>query len=336
MTAEDPAVSEPRFLITTPLPEPAHSLLSAHGTVDVWEHEHSSNELAEAAASGRYSVILSQLTDRLGAAELADAKIDGIANYAVGFDNIDIAAATSAGIMVGNTPGVLTAPTADIAMLLILATARRCIEADTYTRAGLFDGWKPSLLLGSDVSGATLGLIGSGRIAAATARRAAGFDMVIQHCSVRGPHDRVAPGESELELGQRVSFDELIETSDFVSVHVPLAENTYHLVDAAVLSRMKRSAILVNTARGPVVDEAALAAALKSGEIAAAGLDVYENEPRLAPGLVELANSVLLPHVGSATVSVRSKMAELCALNAIAISRSEIPPHPVNPQAWHS
>ncbi|MGW6695798.1 2-hydroxyacid dehydrogenase [Rhodococcus sp. NPDC054953] len=328
-------MSIPRFLVTTPLPEPALRLLGGAGSVTVWEHEHTAAELVAACSSGEYSVVLSQLTDRLGAAELADARIDGISNYAVGVDNIDVAAATARGIMVGNTPGVLTAPTADIAMLLILATARRCVEADRFLRQGRFDGWEPQLLLGSDVTGATLGLIGHGRIAAATARRAAGFEMTVRHCSARGPHDVAHPAPTaDPVLGPRISFDELIATSDVVSVHVPLAPSTQRLIDADVLARMKPGAILVNTARGPVVDESALVDALRGGVIAGAGLDVYENEPRLAPGLAELSNTVLLPHLGSATVTVRAKMSQLCARNAIAMSRREIPPHPVNPEAW--
>jgi glyoxylate reductase len=328
-------VSTPRFLVTRPLPDPAAGLLAAAGPVTTWEHEHTPEELVAACESGTYSVVLSQLTDRLGAEELADARIDGISNYAVGFDNIDVAAATAGGIMVANTPGVLTAPTADIAMLLILATARRCVEADGFLRRGEFSGWSPNLLLGNDVSGATLGLIGSGRIAAATARRAGGFDMTVQHCSARGRHNEVQPGVSvDCVLGRRVSFDELIETSDFVSVHVPMSPSTHHLIDRNVLARMKPNAILVNTARGPVVDEDALVDALRTGVIAGAGLDVYENEPELAPGLVDQANTVLLPHLGSATVAVRARMAELCALNALAMARRELPPHPVNPEAW--
>lgn len=328
-------MTTPTFLITTPIPEPAVRLLSEAGAVEVWDRPRPPEALAAACASGEYSVILAQLTDQFGSAELAGARIDGISNYAVGFDNIDIGVATEQEIMVGNTPGVLTAPTADITMLLILATARRCVEGDTLVRQGEFSGWQPDLLCGADVSGASLGLIGGGRIAAATAHRAAGFDMRIRHCSARGPHGSINPASrSESSLGQLISFDELVETSDFVSVHVPLTRNTRHLIDGDVFARMKTSAILVNTARGAVIDEQALVQALASGQIAGAGLDVYEQEPQLAPGLAELPNTVLLPHLGSATVSVRAKMSELCALNAIAMSRRQIPPHPVNPEAW--
>ncbi|EME22676.1 2-hydroxyacid dehydrogenase [Rhodococcus triatomae] len=328
-------MSTPRFLVTMPLPDPAHSILSRAGSVEVWRDDVHPQNLSHAVASGDYSVVLTQLTDLLDVEVLASARLDGISNYAVGFDNIDIAAATARGIMVANTPGVLTAPTADIAMLLILATARRCVEGDSLVRSGSFAGWRPDLLLGHDVAGASLGLIGTGRIAAATGRRAAGFDMEVRHCSARGPRDTVRAGDHAVSLGTRLSFDELIETSDFISVHVPATPSTHHLIDSAALSRMRRNAILVNTARGPVVDEEALVHALRNGQIGGAGLDVYENEPHITPGLAQLRNTVLLPHLGSATIAVRARMAELCAVNAVAMARREVPPHPVNPEAWH-
>lgn len=247
-----------------------------------------------------------------------------------------MAAATAHGIVVGNTPGVLTGATADLAMLLILATARRVVEADRFTRSGQWSGWKPELLLGRDVSGATLGLAGFGRIARATAERANAFGMEIVFCS--HPPDGRTLAQDEVDAlpfaARQVGWDELVETSDFLSVHVPLADSTRHLVDADVLAAMKDTATLINTARGPVVDEAALVCALGDGTIAAAGLDVYEDEPRLAPGLADLSNVVLVPHLGSATVKVRARMAELCADNAVAIGRGELPPHCVNPAEW--
>ncbi|WP_280416624.1 2-hydroxyacid dehydrogenase [Nocardia carnea] len=328
MTATD-------FLVTTPLPGPGMGLLEAAGTVTVAENGMTHTELADACASGDYRVVVAQLRDEFDAPLLARAKIAGISNFAVGYNNIDIAAATANSIVVGNTPGVLTDATADIALLLMLAVARRCVEADAFVRAGKFHGWEPELLLGHDVSGKTLGLAGFGRIARATARRALAFGMTVAFCP-RPPGDRPV---SEEELGEfagkvrHVSWPELIETSDYLSVHVPLNDQTRHLVDAGVLNAMKPSAILINTARGPIVDEQALVAALRDGTIAGAGLDVYENEPRLAPGLAELPNTVLLPHVGSATVPVRSEMARRCAENAIAMARGELPPYPVNPEA---
>ncbi|WP_407727642.1 2-hydroxyacid dehydrogenase (plasmid) [Rhodococcoides fascians] len=309
-------------------------ILSAAGEIEILALDHA--RLAERCASGEYSVVVSQLRDRFDADLLDTAKLTGISNYAVGFDNIDIAAATARGITVGNTPGVLTDSTADIAMLLMLSTARRAIEADSIVRSGGFTGWAPEFMLGTDVSGQVLGLAGFGRIARATARRALGFGMKIKFCP-RPPSNREVSND---ELGEfvgrveHVSWDELVTTSDFLSLHVPLNDATHHLVDAEILNAMKDSAILINTARGPVVDEAALVAALQDRTITAAGLDVFECEPALAPGLAELPNAVLLPHVGSATVSVRSEMARLCAENAAAMVSGKLPPHPVNPSAW--
>ena len=326
----------PRILVTTPIPEPGPSLLSGAADVTVLEEAPTYAELAERCASGEYDVVLTQLRDRIDAELLAKATVRGVSNFAVGYNNIDIAAATERGIMVGNTPGVLTDATADIAMLLILGTGRRVIEADRMVREGRFHGWEPELMLGADVSGRTLGLAGFGRIARATARRALGFGMEVLFAP-RPPHDRAV---SDSELGEfagkvrKVEWDELVAASDYLSLHVPLNEDTHYLVDADVLGRMKESAILINTARGPVVDEAALVAALQDGRIAGAGLDVFEDEPLLAPGLADLPNTVLLPHIGSATVSVRAEMSRLSALNAIAMGAGRIPDHPVNPTAW--
>lgn len=323
-----------KILVTTPIPAPGMEILERAGQVEVRRLDY--DGLRQASSSGDYSVIVSQLRDRLDAPLLQEASLVGISNYAVGFDNIDVAAATAAGITVANTPGVLTDSTADVAMLLMLATARRGVESDQFLRAGSFTGWEPELLLGTDVSGRTLGLAGFGRIARATARRALGFGMTVLFCP-RPPGDRVVTDDELGEFAgrvQHVTWSDLVTDSDFLSLHVPLSTSTHHLVDADVLSSMRRSAILINTARGPVVDEAALVTALRDGSIAAAGLDVYEYEPAVAPGLVELPNTVLLPHIGSATVSVRSEMARLCALNAAAMVDGTCPPHPVNPEAW--
>ena len=328
-------MSRPAILCTAQLPEPAGSLLTREAQLCVPATPPSYPELAELCASGSYDVVITQLRDRIDAPLLARANIKGIANYAVGYNNIDVAAATSAGIQVANTPGVLTDATADIALLLILGTARRVIEADALVRTGGFTGWAPQLMLGSDVSGKVLGLAGFGRIARATARRALGFGMRVIFAP-RPPGDRVV-GEQELgEFAgrvQQVSWEQLVADSDFLSLHVPLTEQTRHLVDEAVLRAMKSSAILVNTARGPILQESALVRALGEGWIAGAGLDVYEDEPALAPGLAELPNTVLLPHVGSATVEVRAEMARLSALNALAMARGNTPPHPVLPEA---
>lgn len=329
-------MTAPAFLVTQPIPEPAMTALHAEGRVHVPPSPPNSAELASACGSGEFTVVVAQLSDRFDATLLAEAKVTGIANYAVGYDNIDIATATSRRIVVGNTPGVLTGATADVAMLLILATARRAVEADRFIRSGRFAGWKPDLLLGTDVSGATLGLAGFGRIARATAVRAAAFGMDIAFCS-HPPAGRLLGPEEIAALpfpARQVSWEELVERSDFLSLHVPLDESTHHLVDAAVLAAMKPTAILVNTARGPIVDERALVHALGEGHLAGAGLDVYEHEPALSPGLAELDSVVLLPHLGSATTQVRSRMAALSAENAIAMARGNLPPHCVNPEAW--
>ncbi|MBS9536179.1 D-glycerate dehydrogenase [Mycobacterium sp. M1] len=329
-------MSDLRFFVTAPIPDPGLPLLRAAGSVHLPDAPPDAATLRAACESGDYDVIVAQVRDPFDADLLRAAKIRGISNFAVGYDNIDVAAATANAVMVGNTPDVLTGATADIAMLLMLAVGRRAVAADTFVRTRHFSGWRSDMFLGQDISGRTLGLAGFGRIGRATARRALGFDMEVLFCP-RPPGDRPVPDE---ELGafagrvRHVDWAELVASSDYLSLHVPLKDETHHLVNADVLQAMKPTAVLINTARGPVVDEDALVAALASDEIAGAGLDVYENEPRLAAGLAELPNTVLLPHIGSATVSVRAAMARLCAENAIAMARGDVPPHPVNPEAW--
>lgn len=323
-----------QFLVTTPIPGPGLELLSEAGTVTVLPAPPSSEELRALTASGDFDVVLTQLRDIIDADLLAAAKVKGVSNYAVGYNNIDVDAATTHGIQVGNTPGVLNDATADITFALLLASSRRVVEADQFVRAGRFHGWEPDMLLGKDVTGATLGLAGFGRIARAVTRRALGFGMEVIFAPRPPAHREVSQEELGEFAGQvtQVRWDELIERSDYLSLHVPLTEQTTHLVDAAALARMKDSAILINTARGPIVDEAALVSALKNGAIAGAGLDVFEEEPALAPGLAELPNTVLLPHIGSATVPVRAEMSRLSALNAIAMAQGERAPHLVNPE----
>ncbi|MDR6688705.1 glyoxylate reductase [Arthrobacter sp. 1088] len=323
------------FLVTTAIPEPGLQLLSDAGQVTVLPQPPDYATLSSLCASGDYDVVLTQLRDVIDEPLLAGARVKGVSNYAVGYNNIDVEAATRHGILVGNTPGVLTDATADITMLLILGTARRVVEADRVVREGKFLGWEPEFMLGRDVSGAVLGLAGFGRIARAVARRALGFGIEVLFAP-RPPGDRPV---SDQELGEfagkvrQVPWLELVKRSDFLSLHVPLNEQTRHLVNADVLAGMKPDSILINTARGPVVDEAALVEALRNGVIAGAGLDVFEDEPRLSPGLADLPNTVLLPHVGSATVPVRAEMARLSALNAIAIAEGNLPLHAVNPLA---
>ncbi|NNF97997.1 MAG: D-glycerate dehydrogenase [Desulfobacteraceae bacterium] len=252
-----------------------------------------------------------------------------IANFGVGYNNIDVEAASTRGILVTNTPGVLTDATADIAFGLILAIGRRLVEGDKFTRAGKFEFWSPLHFLGSHVTGKTLGIFGMGRIGAAVARRAAGFDMKIIYHS-RRPLD----AESERTLGLTyVDADTLYRRSDFISLHVPLSPETTHMVGAEEFQKMKSTCFLINTSRGPVVDEAALVAALKGLDIAGAGLDVYENEPRLAPGLAGLNNVILLPHMGSATIETRTLMARMAADNLMAGLNGDKPPNCLNWEA---
>jgi glyoxylate reductase len=251
-----------------------------------------------------------------------------VSNMAVGYNNIDVAEATRRGIVVSNTPGVLTEATADFTWALLLATARRIGEGERLVRSHNWHGWGPLQLLGGEFKGKTLGLIGLGRIGQAVARRASGFDMNIIYHN-RTPLDKKV--ENDLKA-RPVGLDELIETSDFVSLHAPYTDQTHHLINAERLARMKPTAYLINTARGPLVDEAALVAALQAGQIAGAGLDVYEKEPELYPGLAELDNVVLAPHLGSATHDARGEMARLAAANLVMALRRERPLHIVNPE----
>jgi glyoxylate reductase len=273
--------------------------------------------------------LLCMITDAVEAELLARApRLKMIANMGVGYNNIDVAAATRRGIPVSNTPGVLTDATADLALTLILAVARRVVEGDRRVREGEFKLWAPFLFLGREVSGKTLGIVGFGRIGRAVARRAGGFNMQILYHS----RNRLTPTEEKEWSAEYAGLDALLAEADFVSLHVPLSEETRHLIGATELSRMKPTAYLINTARGPVVDEKALLAALQQGVIAGAGLDVYENEPALTPGLAEQANVVLLPHVGSATLETRTGMAAMAARNLIAGLGGQRPPNLVNPE----
>ena len=322
----------PVVLCTLRLPEPAPTLIAGSADLRVLGRIPPTAELVAEVASG-VDVLCPQLRDAI-TAEVLDAgrpRLRAVATYAVGVDNIDVAAATERGIVVGNTPGVLTEATADCAMGLLLAAARRLREGDAEVRAGRFTGWEPEYLLGMDLPGALLGIVGFGRIGQAVARRALCFGMRVAYAQSARP--AAVPDDLRDRVGP-MPLDRLLAEADAISLHVPLTEQTRHLIDEAALRRMKPSSVLVNTARGAVVDEAALVRALREGWIAAAGLDVYEAEPRLTPGLTECANAVLAPHLGSATVGTRAAMAELCATNTLAALRGELPPHCVNPQAW--
>lgn len=312
-----------RVFVTREIPKVGLDMLKQHFEVTVSPHDRAltKTELIEGVkdAHGLLCLLTDEITD-----EIMDAgpNLQVISNYAVGYNNIDVVAAKQRGIPVTNTPGVLTDATADLAWALIMSVGRRIVEGDTYTRQGHFMGWGPMLLLGGAVAGKTLGIVGMGRIGQAVAKRATGFDMPILYSDVQ----RV-PSVEEQYSAKFVSLDELLEASDFVTLHAPLTDATRHMVGRRELAMMKKTAYLINTARGPLVDEEALVAALREGVIAGAGLDVYEDEPKLATGLAELPNTVLLPHLGSATLETRNKMAEMAASNVIAALRGETPPN---------
>lgn len=275
--------------------------------------------------------VVSQLTDKFPAAVID--QLDGVrivANVAVGFDNIDVAAATKRGILVTNTPDVLTDTTADFAFALLMAAARRVVEGHQFLHAGKWSKWRIDLLVGQDVHHRTLGLFGMGRIGQAMARRGRGFSMrILYHDAVR------APEAVERELGAEfVSAETLLRASDFVSLHVPLLPHTRHMISGPQLHLMKPTAILVNTSRGPVVDEGALAEALEQRIIAGAGLDVFENEPHVHPGLLKLENVVLEPHIASASVDTRKKMSMLAAENVVAALEGRRPATLLNGEVW--
>lgn len=275
--------------------------------------------------------LLPLLTDRIDA-NLMDAapRLKVISNMAVGYDNIDVPEATKRGIVVGNTPGVLTETTADMAFALLMAAARRVAEADAFTRKGRWKTWGPMVMLGQDIHRATLGIVGLGRIGKEIAKRAKGFNMKVLY------HDQIRQAQEEKQLGvEYVSeLSALLSRSDFVSIHVPLGPQTHHLIGAAEFALMKPTAILINTSRGPVVDQKALYEALKSHQIFAAAIDVTEVEPiPMDSPLLTLDNIIITPHIASGSVATRTKMANMAAANLIAGVQGEIPPNCVNPEA---
>lgn len=320
-------MARPRVFVTRVLPQPALDRIAEECDADVWEKEMPPPREVVLERVRGCDGILCLLTDRIDA-EVMDAseRLRVISNYAVGYDNIDVQAATERRIQIGNTPGVLTETTADLAFALLLAAARRIVEADRFTRNGNWKTWSPTLLCGVDVHHSTLGVVGLGRIGIEMTKRARGFDMQVQYA------DAESNEEAELELGLcRVDLDTLLATSDFVSLHVPLTDSTRHLIGARELALMKPTAVLVNTARGPVVDERALYEALRDRRIAAAGLDVFEQEPASGDNpLFSLDNVVVAPHIGSASVATRLKMALMAAENLIAGVLCRDLPHRVN------
>jgi glyoxylate reductase len=320
---------KPRVLATRPLFPAAQQILNAGCEVEYWTKPEriSKEELFRGVKDKEGLVCL--LTEKVNEGLLQAApKLRIAANVAVGFDNIDVPACTKRGVVATNTPGVLDETTADFAWTLLMAVARRIAEGEQLARSGNWKGWDLDQLVGTDVWGKTLGLVGFGRIGRAVARRAAGFQMkVLYSDAIRAPLDV----EKELNAEYR-DFNSLLADADFISVHVPLLADTRGLFDGAKFSRMKPTAFLINTSRGPVVDEAALVYALESKKLAGAALDVYENEPFIHPGL-KRANVVLAPHIASASLETRTKMASIAAENVVAFFKGQKPPNMLNPEA---
>jgi glyoxylate reductase len=325
-------MSVPAVLVTRGVPAPVLERLAGRCKPDVWE---GGGVMPRAELLGRVAGkagIMAMLTDRVDAELLdrAGPSLRVVANYAVGYDNIDLDACTARRVLAANTPDVVTEATADLAWALLLAAARRVAEGDRFLRAARPWIWGPEFFLGREVHGKTLGVLGLGRIGRAVARRAAGFGMpVLYHA-----RHRLAPdAEAALGVAWR-ELDDLLAEADFVTIHIGLTPATRHLIGAAELRRMKPTAVLVNTARGPIVDEAALASALRAGEIGAAGLDVFEREPEVHPDLLELDNVTIVPHLGTATVETRIAMGMTAADNLLAVLDGRRPPHLLNPDAW--
>jgi glyoxylate reductase len=318
----------PRVLLMHPILDPGPSILGEAAEVVAYPADRPVDEAGIRQAAEGCVGIMSQVMDPIRETVLSTPGLKIVSNVAVGFDNIDVPAATAHKVMVTNTPGVLDDATADFAFTLLMAAARRIVEADSFTRQGHFRGWAIDMILGADVFGATLGIIGAGRIGRGMAHRAKGFNMRVLYYD---PHP--LPADAEEQLGvTRADLGRLLVESDFVSIHVPLTQETHHLLSAPQFAQMKRTAILINTSRGPVVDEAALAEALAAKRIAGAGLDVYEREPAVHPGLLSMPNVVLAPHIASGTVRTRSEMSAMAARNMATAVRGGRPPNLVNPE----
>ena len=327
-------MEKPKVFVTRIIRDKGLDLVKEACQADIWPEElPPSREMLLERVRG-VDGLLCLLTDRIDS-ETMDAAGPGlkvISNHAVGFDNIDVAAATERGIPVGNTPGILTDATADMAFALMMAAGRRVVEAEKFLRAGKWKTWSPSMLLGADFAGATLGIIGFGRIGQAVAKRATGFDMRVLYFDPRFPGASTPPSNLP---AVSTDLDTLLRESDFVSVHVPLTPETRHLVDADFLTKMKPNAVLVNTSRGGVLDQAALYETLKERRIFAAALDVTDPEPLpLDSPLLELDNCIIVPHIASASVQSRDMMAFLAAKNLIAGVSGERLPHCVNPEVY--
>jgi glyoxylate reductase len=325
-------MTKPRVFVTRRIPDKGLDLARQAADLEVWPHPLPPPYETLLQKIHGCDAVLCLLTDRIDAnlMDVIGPQVKVISQMAVGFDNIDVAAATARGIPIGNTPGVLTDTTADFAWALLMAAARRVVEGDKFTRAGKWETWGPIDFLGPDVTGATLGIVGFGRIGQGLAKRAQGFEMRILY------FDRQRNLEAEQKYGaQFVELDKLLRESDFVSLHTVLSQETHHLMDDARLKLMKPSGVLINTSRGPVVDPAALYRALSSGTIAYAALDVTEPEPiKLDDPLLTLDNIIIAPHIASASYQTRDKMAAMAAANLIAGLQGERLPNCVNPQVY--
>ncbi len=321
-----------KVYITRLIPQAAIDLLSETCEVEINPEDRPLGRAELLAKVVDQHGVIGLMSDRIDAEFFEAARaLRGYANYAVGFDNIDVAEATRRNIPVSNTPGVLTLATAELAWALLFAVARRLVETDQVLRSGTWPGWGPLQFLGLDISGKTLGIVGAGRIGTAMALMSKGFRMRVLYTNASGQENQTL----KTALGARlVPFPELLAESDFISIHAPLTPATMHLFRAETLAQMKPGAVLINTARGPLIKEEDLVSALGSHLIAGAGLDVYEFEPQITPGLAELDNAVLTPHIGSATASSRTGMALLAARNLLAMLRGERPESCLNPEIY--
>mgnify|MGYP001596479776 CR=1 FL=1 len=319
-----------KVFVTRRIPRPGLDLLKKEYTVEINPHDRVLTKEEIIKGIRGKDGLLCLLTDPIDKEVItAEPKLKMIASYAVGYDNIDVAVATQQGIPVSNTPGVLTETTAELAWALLFSVTRRIVEGDTFTREGKFKGWAPMLMLGQDVTKKTLGIVGTGRIGTAFALKSKGFEMNVLYT------DEQRNEQLERELGaKKVPLSTLLKNSDFVSIHVPLTKATHHLIDEKEFHMMKKTAVLINTARGPIINEKALVKALKEQWIFGAGLDVYENEPEIPMELKNLNNVVLQPHIGSATVETRTKMALMAAENMSRGLKGNIPPNCVNKEVF--
>lgn len=320
-----------KIFVTRKIPEPGLDLLRKEYELEIYKYDRIPTKQEIIKGLEGKDGLLCLLTDPIDREIIySELKLKMIANYAVGYNNIDVKAATERGIPVSNTPDVLTNTTAEMAWALLFSAARRTVEGDRFTRAGKFNGWSPMLMLGQDVSNKTLGVVGTGRIGTAFALKSKGFNMKVLY------FDEKRNKILENELGaKKVDLTTLLKQSDYISLHVPLIDATHHMIGEKELGIMKKNAILINTSRGPVIDEKALIKALKEKWIFGAGLDVYEYEPKIPKEFLKLDNIVIQPHSASATVETRTKMAIMAAENMIAGLKGKIPPNCINPEVFN-